>query len=91
MGELAGLSTPEGRIAFATRWLVEHRDAPLVDRVACAVVVASGGDIDGPCTFGEVAHYAGDDVTPTASTSRSSPPSECRFPLLASLRIAAVS
>jgi hypothetical protein len=61
---LPGLSTPEGRIAVATRWLVAHHAAPLLERVACATVIACAGDVDGECTFAEIAHYAGDDVTP---------------------------
>lgn len=50
---------PQELMSVAMRWLVEHPDAPLAKRVCCAVVVASGGDIDGPCTIAEVAHYAG--------------------------------
>lgn len=45
------------RIAYCTRWLVSHPDAPLVDRVAYATVIACGGSIDGACSFGDIALY----------------------------------
>lgn len=57
--ERADLSTPQGRMSYAMRWLAEHPGAPLTERASCAVVVACAGDVDADCTLSEAAHYAG--------------------------------
>jgi hypothetical protein len=45
------------RIVYCTRWLVAHPDAPLVERVAYATVIACGGSVEGECSFGDIALY----------------------------------
>lgn len=45
-------------VSFAMRYLVEHPDAPLTERVSCATVLACGGDVRASCTLEDVAHYA---------------------------------
>lgn len=47
------------RMSYCMRWLVAHPDAPIAERAAHALVVATAGEFDGDCTLGEVAMYAG--------------------------------
>lgn len=47
-------------VADARRWLHDHPDAPLKDRAAMAVVIASGGDRQQEVSMSEIAQALGD-------------------------------
>lgn len=54
---------PERLVAHAMRWLQEHPDAPLIDRVPQAIVIGARGDTTVRCAWGDVAKILGDDVS----------------------------
>lgn len=52
--------TDQERLDYSARWLAEHPDAPMAERVAHALVVACDGDPSGRCTFADVALQLGE-------------------------------